>query len=71
MKLATHLHLLPRSKMVELYLHSPTCLQCIVLIGLINKTEGQLFILYLASVSKKGVCELDEEIKGAKQRKAS
>jgi hypothetical protein len=26
MKLTTHLHLVPRSRMVELYLHSPMCL---------------------------------------------
>jgi hypothetical protein len=30
-KLATHLHLVPRSRIVELYLHSPICLHDIVL----------------------------------------
>jgi hypothetical protein len=30
-KLTTHLHLVPRSRMVELYLHSPICLHGIVL----------------------------------------
>jgi hypothetical protein len=29
-KLTTHLHLVPRSRMVELYLHSPICLHGIV-----------------------------------------
>jgi hypothetical protein len=31
MKLTTHLHLVPRSRMVELYLHSPICLHGVVL----------------------------------------
>jgi hypothetical protein len=31
LKLNTHLHLVLRSRVVELYLHSPTSLQCIVL----------------------------------------
>jgi hypothetical protein len=30
-KLTTHLHLVPRSRMVELYLHSPICLHSVVL----------------------------------------
>jgi hypothetical protein len=30
-KLTTHFHLVPRSRMVELYLHSPICLHGIVL----------------------------------------
>jgi hypothetical protein len=30
-KLTTHLHPVPRSRVVELYLHSPTCLHGIVL----------------------------------------
>jgi hypothetical protein len=29
-KLTTHLHLVPKSRMVELYLHSPICLHGIV-----------------------------------------
>jgi hypothetical protein len=31
MKLATYLHLVPKSRIVELYLHSPICLQAIML----------------------------------------
>jgi hypothetical protein len=31
LKLTTHLHVMPRSRMVKLYLHSPICLHGIVL----------------------------------------
>jgi hypothetical protein len=33
MKLTTHLHVVPRSRMLELYFHSPTCLYGIVLLS--------------------------------------
>jgi hypothetical protein len=30
-ELTAHLHLIPMSRMVELYLHYPICLRCVVL----------------------------------------
>jgi hypothetical protein len=41
--LTTHLHLVPRSRMVELYLHSPVCLHGIVLDWLSTGTTLSLF----------------------------
>jgi hypothetical protein len=43
MKLTTHLHLVPRSRMVELYLNSYICLYDIVLNEL---STGTTYILY-------------------------
>jgi hypothetical protein len=40
-KLTTYLHLVPRSRKVELYLHSPICLHGIVLNEL---STGQLYL---------------------------
>jgi hypothetical protein len=42
-KLATHLHLMPRSRKVNLYLHSPIYLHGIVL----NYAQRQLHLFYL------------------------
>jgi hypothetical protein len=39
-KLTTHLHLVPRSTMVDLNLHSPICLHGTVL----NYAQGQMYI---------------------------
>jgi hypothetical protein len=42
-KLTTHLYLVPRSRMLELYLHSPICLHGIVLNWLSAGTNLRLF----------------------------
>jgi hypothetical protein len=38
-KLTTHLHLVPRSRIVELYIHS-----FLRLLGVFNYAQGQLFV---------------------------
>jgi hypothetical protein len=48
-KLTTHLHLVPRSRMVELYLHSPVCLYGIVLNWLTTWTT-LLFFYHVISI---------------------
>jgi hypothetical protein len=45
MKLITHLHLLPRSRMVVLYFHSPLCLHSIVLNNIIKYRDNFTFTM--------------------------
>jgi hypothetical protein len=54
MKLTTHLHPLPRSRMMELYLHSPLCLHGVVLNYVINYTLAQF--TYFEEI-KAGLCD--------------
>jgi hypothetical protein len=50
MKLTVYLYLVPRSRMMELYLHSPSCLQDIVFKQLSTGTTDVQTCLYLKTV---------------------
>jgi hypothetical protein len=54
-KLTTHLHLVPRSRMVELYLHSPICLHGVVLIKHLAE-EDIISMEFTFSLWKSEVC---------------
>jgi hypothetical protein len=55
-KLTTHLHLVPRSRKVELYLHSPICFHGIVLI----KHRGDNFIIFISELTCQTYLETKE-----------
>jgi hypothetical protein len=46
-KLTTHLHPVPKSRMVDLYLHSPICLNGMCLI---NQAQGQIYLLLITKL---------------------
>jgi hypothetical protein len=58
-KLTAHLHLVPRSRMVELYVHSPTCIHGLVL-NYLPQGQLDLFLPRLNITSKRVGCSMYE-----------